>query len=131
MAKEELAGLLRVYCIDPDSDNFPVSLGISPERVEELNDHLGDLITSEKRLTVVLEKMSLVTKNANELCLVAFILGKNGTSNSYERVIEKLLLKTSTRKIVTDTLLSEGIKVSYDSKDSGPEDNEEGYNPRL
>lgn len=91
MAKEELAGMLRVYCIDPDTNKFNLSLGISDERAKELVHKAKSIWKTEETISGALEKISAIVKNANELAYISFHQGDNRGVGKVEHVIAKLL----------------------------------------
>lgn len=121
MAKEELAGMLRVYCIDPDSNKINLSLGISNERAEELINKSKRIWKTEKTISGALEKISLFCKNANELCYINFYSGDDRGVGKVEHVLTKLLKNP----LIASALLSEmkdiGILVDEKEKTSSSE----------
>jgi hypothetical protein len=109
MAKEELAGMLRVYCIDPDSRKVNLSLGISEERSKELSEKAKEIWKNTATISEALEKISMICKNANELSYISFYRGDN--VGIVEDVINHLLENPLLKEPLLTALSEMGIHV--------------------
>ena len=111
MAKEELAGMLRVYCVDPDSRKFNLSLGISEERSKELSEKAKEIWNNTETISEALEKISMICKNANELSYISFYRGDNAGISKVEDVIKHLLENPLLKEPLLTALSERGIHV--------------------
>ena len=111
MAKEELAGMLRVYCVDPDSRKFNLSLGISEERSKELSEKAKEIWNNTLTISEALEKISVICKNANELSYISFYKGDCEGISKAETVIKHLLENPLLKEPLLTALSEVGVHV--------------------
>lgn len=116
--KSELAGLLRVYCIKPDSRKFNRSLDITDKRAAELATLSGEIFKKEKILSMAMEKISVICKNANELAYVSFHKGHDYGILKVETVIKQLLTHPLLKDVLLKELAAVGVNISEIDKSS-------------
>ena len=122
MAKEELAGMLRVYCIDPDSKKLNTSLDITDKRVAELAKLSEEICNKEKHLAIAMEKISGICKNTNELAYTFFYRGHDYGIQKVEIVIKELLSHPLLKDVLLKELAAVGINIT--KMDESSEQNE-------